>query len=393
MQSQSNKLLFMVISFLLWFPHFLYVPILSPYMNYKGISYAFTGIVLGSYGVMQLLLRIPIGVGSDLLKNKKMFILLGMFVSFLSCTIFVFAENEWWLLLARTLAGAGAASWVAFTIMYTGFFFPDKVTAAMGSISFIIVLAQYISMSISGLLIGNFGWQSPFYLATAFSFIGFILTMFIKERKTKKDEKQMRLKDVPSVAKDKTLLKAAMLSVLAHRIRFATIFGFMPNVALSIWFEEGSLIYVLSAFIIRHDIATLCVENIIVPKIGIHNALFISFIIVSVSLFLTPLSSNEILFLICQVFTGFGLGVIFPVLLGLPIQNISDEKKATAMGVYQSLYAIGIFAGPYLSGIMNTTFNLSAGYYLLTILGIIGIVFIKYWSAEKQALFKKVNHS
>src|SRR5699024_728837 len=163
MPSQLNNLLFMVISCLLWFPHFLYVPMLSRYMNYKGISYAFTGIVLGSYGVMQLLLRIPIGVGSDLLKNKKMFILLGMFVSFLSCTIFVFAENEWWLLLARTLAGAGAASWVAFTIMYPGFFFPDKVTAAMVSISFSMVFSQYSSMGIRGLLIGNFGWQSRFY--------------------------------------------------------------------------------------------------------------------------------------------------------------------------------------------------------------------------------------
>src|SRR5699024_11364818 len=132
---------------------------------------------------------------------------------------------------------------------------------------------------------------------------------------------------------------------------------------------------------------TLMFLNIIVPKLGNHNSFFISFIIVSVSLFFSPLSSNEILFLICHVFTGFGLGVIFPVLLGLPIQNISDEKKATAMGVYQSLYAIGIFAGPYLSGIMNTTFNLSAGYYLLTILEIIGILFIKNLFAEKQAWF------
>lgn len=382
----SSKTLFMIVSFLLWFPHFLYVPILSPYLSRNHVSYAFIGVVLGSYGVMQLLLRIPIGVGSDILKNKKTFILFGMFSSFLSCILFIYAGNEWWFLIARTLAGAGAASWVAFTVMYTSFFPPDKVTAAMGSISFIIVLAQYTSMSISGMIVSSLGWEFPFYIAAVFSFVGFILAFFIKEsiNVDKKSDNPLSMRDVPSVIKNKTLIKTAFLSIIAHSIMFATIFGFMPNVALQIGFLESSLFYVISAFMIPHAIATLLVGNLVIPKLGVYRSLIVSFLIIFLALFLTPLLNQKTLFLIVQMFTGAGLGVIFPVLLGLPIQNIAAKKRTTAMGVYQSLYALGIFAGPYFSGIINASFGLPNGYYFLTATAILGIFFTKYCFKEEK---------
>lgn len=386
--SFKNKMLFMVVSFLLWFPHFLYVPILSPYLNRNHVSYTFIGVVLGSYGVMQMILRVPIGVGADILKNKKIFIVFGMFSSFVSCVLFIIAQNEWWFLLARTLAGAGAASWVAFTIMYLSFFSPDKVATAMGSISFIIVLAQYTSMSISGVIVSNLGWEFPFYIAALFSFIGLLLTFTIQEYKNPDDKNNepMRINDIPSVIKNKNLIKTAILSIIAHSIMFATIFGFMPDIALHIGFQENSLFFIVSVFMIPHAIATLLVGNVIIPKLGIYKSLFFSFLIVLLSLILTPIFINKIPFIIFQAFTGFGLGVIFPVLLGLPIQSISFEKRSTAMGVYQSLYALGIFLGPYISGVINSIFNLWSGYYFLSVLSVLGVLLTYLW-------FKKIPHN
>lgn len=76
LKSNRNKYLFIVVSFLLWFLHFLYAPILSPYMESIGGEYTFIGIVLSSYGLMQLLCRLPISIFSDLMKLRKPFILL-----------------------------------------------------------------------------------------------------------------------------------------------------------------------------------------------------------------------------------------------------------------------------------------------------------------------------
>lgn len=76
-----NKYIFLAVSFIFWFSHFIYIPILSPYIEFKGGQYAFIGLVLGSYGLMQFLFRLPMGVFSDLVKVRKPFIIFGMLVS------------------------------------------------------------------------------------------------------------------------------------------------------------------------------------------------------------------------------------------------------------------------------------------------------------------------
>jgi MFS transporter, DHA1 family, multidrug resistance protein len=49
------------------------MPILSPYIELLGGTYAFIGIVLSGYGLMQFLLRLPIGMVSDFMKRRKSF--------------------------------------------------------------------------------------------------------------------------------------------------------------------------------------------------------------------------------------------------------------------------------------------------------------------------------
>nr|WP_237179332.1 MFS transporter [Paenibacillus sp. MMS18-CY102] len=65
----------------------MYVPILSPYLSSLGYSLAFIGIVLGSYGFVQLLIRFPIGLWSDAKGRRKPFIMLGLAAGAASCIL------------------------------------------------------------------------------------------------------------------------------------------------------------------------------------------------------------------------------------------------------------------------------------------------------------------
>jgi MFS transporter, DHA1 family, multidrug resistance protein len=38
--------------------------------------------------------------------------------------------------------------------------------------------------------------------------------------------------------------------------------------------------------------------------------------------------------------------------MGMSIERVDESQRATAMGVYQSVYAIGMFTGPWLSGLL-----------------------------------------
>lgn len=382
--STRNRYLFIVVSFLLWFPHFIYVPILSPYMESLGGEYTLIGIVLSSYGLMQLLCRLPIGILSDLMKLRKPFIIFGMLASALSCMVFLLADSLAWIFLARTLAGLAAASWVAFTVLYPSYFADKEVHRAMGSISFIVVLAQFLGMSFSGYIVSEWGWKAPFWIGGLFSIIGLILSFFIFESKEGIAREPVRIKELVSVMREPSLLKISILSILAHSIIFSTMFGFTPNYALHIGFKASELTLLVFAFMIPHAIATLFMGRVLVPLLGEWRSLKIAFFLASLFTLLIPFVQTKALFFVIQGFSGFSLGLIFPLLLGMSIESIVPKKRATAMGAYQALYAIGIFAGPFFTGIFNSLMGIEAGFYFVGVLGLVATMLVIVWSRNKM---------
>ena len=102
--------LFGAVTSLYWFSLYTYIPTFSPYLKSLGISYKMIGIILGSYGFTQMLLRIPLGVFSDRINKRKIFVLLGVLLGALSALgLWAFA-NPYLILLFRALAGAPAGS-------------------------------------------------------------------------------------------------------------------------------------------------------------------------------------------------------------------------------------------------------------------------------------------
>jgi MFS transporter, DHA1 family, multidrug resistance protein len=378
----------MTVSFLLWFPHFVYVPILSPYMESIDGTYSFIGIVLSSYGLLQLLCRLPIGILSDLMNNRKPFIVLGMLMSFFSCMIYLLTENLWMILVARSLAGIAASSWVAFSVLFPSYYGEQEVHKAMGSISFIVVLAQFLGMSFSGYIVEEWGWQAPFVIGASFSFIGMVLSFFITERKVTVEREPMKLKDLTLVIKEPALLKISFISILAHSIIFSTMFGFTSNYAINIGFSPSELTWIVFAFMIPHASATLFIGSVLVPRLGEWRSLRLAFLFSSLTTIVIPFIGSKMIFLIVQGLNGFFLGLIFPVLLGLSIDKIAKEKRATAMGTYQALYATGIFVGPFFAGYFNSLFGIQAGFYFVGLLGLVATCFVVIWGEgfDKQSV-------
>ncbi|MDT8859235.1 MFS transporter [Alkalihalobacillus sp. MEB130] len=387
--SNKEKNLFLIVSFAIWFPHFIYLPILSPYMELMGGTYIFIGIVLSSYGFMQFLFRLPIGMSSDLLKIRKPFIVLGLLIGAVSCFIFALTDSLGWILFARSLAGIAAATWVVFAVLYSSYFLDSEVHKAMSAISFVVVLAQLLGMLFSGYLVNAWGWATPFWIGGVVSLVGAVLALFIFEPKDSGPETPVNLKALTGVMKDSHLLKISFLSILAHSIIFTTTFGFIPNYVTSIGLEANEISLIVFAFMIPHAIATLFIGKWIVPHFGKWRSLKYAFLLAAIFTLLTPFVESKALLMIVQGINGFALGLLFPLLLGMSIETISPEKRATAMGVYQALYAIGMFTGPLLAGVLNSNFGISAGFYFTGLLGLIACMFIVIWESKKKQQSKK----
>lgn len=118
----GSKFFFLVIVFMFWFSSYIYVPVLSPYVEHLGASYFMVGMVLGVYGLMQILFRLPIGIGSDYLNRRRPFIYLGLIASGASCFLFMWGAQPGWALAARAVSGIAASAWVVYTVMFAGYF-------------------------------------------------------------------------------------------------------------------------------------------------------------------------------------------------------------------------------------------------------------------------------
>jgi len=60
------------------------------------------------------------------------------------------------------------------------------------------------------------------------------------------------------------------------------------------------------------------------------------------------------------------------VLMGLAIKTVPEEKRATAMGFFQSIYALGMFGGPVFAGFAAEFWGLPGAFWAATAVTAIG---------------------
>ncbi len=139
-------------------------PQLSNYAKELGASYKLIGLIGGSYGLTQTILRIPIGIASDKLRLRKIFIIIGIICAAISPTLVYLFPSPYTLLLARLIAGIASATWVNFTILFIGYYDSDESNKAVGLITANSKLGQLMAMFIGGFVAIRFGVRAIFFI-------------------------------------------------------------------------------------------------------------------------------------------------------------------------------------------------------------------------------------
>ncbi|MEK3738738.1 MFS transporter [Paenibacillus sp. FSL E2-0274] len=386
----SSRFFFLVIVFMFWFSSYIYVPVLSPYVEHLGSSYFMVGMVLGIYGLMQILFRIPIGIGSDYLNRRRPFIYLGLIASGVSCFLFMWGAQPGWALAARAVSGIAASAWVVYSVMFAGYFPKEEAGKAMGMLQFTTVIAQLTSMMISGYMVEHWGWNAPFLIGGIVAIAALILALRLPEQKQEKRQNAIQIKELAGVVKEPLLVKVSLLSVLAHCVLFITMFGYTPNQALNIGASKESLGWLTLAFMIPHAIATLYGSRLFGGLMGDRGKLMLGFAGSALFTLLIPSMSTLAALCLTQVGNGFMQGLIFPLLLSKSVSEIDPFKRATAMGFYQAVYAIGMSAGPFVAGWMSSVYGLTGGFWLGGIAAALATILSWVWMKDtKQKQLKE----
>jgi MFS family permease len=360
--------LFCIVTLLFWFSMYTCVPILAAYVEYLGASHGMAGLVVGMYGLSQMLLRIPVGVASDRFHKRKLFIVFGFVFSVLAGLGILFKQEITWVLLLRALSGAAAATWVDFTILFASYYKKEQTTKAIGTISFYSSLGQMLGILSGGWFADAWGWEWAFVLGGLIGMLGMIGSMFIVEKFDESSQK-LTFQGVLEVAGDRTLLIVSFLSILFQVLTFATVFGFTPVFAQSMGASklDMGLLTFFSTF--PTAIASLIGGRHLAGRIGEKNVILLGFILSGVFTIVIPFCSTMWLLMATQALAGFGRGFTSPVLMSMSIKHMEAGRRATAMGFYQAIYGLGMFAGPLFMGMAGDWFSLQGGFILIGILG------------------------
>ena len=364
--------LFCLVTIFYWFSMYTYVPILPIYASSLGASYGMVGLVIGVYGVTQLFLRLPQGLLSDRWRQRKLFVVSAMGVSAVSALGMFIFPDVYALLFFRGLSGVAATAWVIFVVLFASYFEPEKAPKAYGIMNSLGFIGQMAGMFSGGLVAEWLGWSATFALAAVGGTVGLAFSAAIPENITS-GKAPPKISDIPGIIKNVQLLLAAGLAILVQLIVYGTIFGFVPVTAKNLGASNFELGLLTTISVVPSIAASLMAGTWFLRVFGRSRALAFGFGLLGLSAAAVPFLDNMYQLYFFQLIGGFGRGLLFPLLMNYSVLSIDDSCKATGMGIFQSLYAGGMFVGPVLVGLIADLYGLREGFLLCGLLGLAGV--------------------
>ncbi|MCL2016720.1 MAG: MFS transporter [Defluviitaleaceae bacterium] len=372
----KNRLpLFYIVTIFFWMSLYTYVPYVTPYAEQMQADLRLIGLIAGSYGFVQMAIRFPLGIISDRLQKRKIFVLLGLFFATISgVSVFLWA-NPIVLLVARSLAGVTAATWVTFTILGASYYKPEDTIRSIGLLNAANGFGRMAALLLGGLFAEWLGFSYAFLLGGILGLAGLIFGIGMRESKPdpEKTSNPPNLAALLEVAKDKQLICASVLAIVSQYIMFATTFGFTPMVAN----DMGASNYQLGLLGVISTLPALLISPImvkVVNKIGVTATLVWGFALAAVGTVLVVWSQNLLQLFAVQFLSSLGLSGLMTVLMGLSIKAIASERRATAMGFFQAAYGLGMFLGPFATGWISHSFTMSTAFVVTGLIGFVGLV-------------------
>jgi MFS family permease len=349
MTRRFNVALIAAVGFLYWVGLYLYVPTLPNYVQSKTNDLAMVGTILSMYGLWQGIIRLPIGIAADWRGRRKPFVAGCLVLLALGAFLLGSAQSAGGLLIGRIITGLAAGTWVPLVVLFNSFFPPEDSVRATAMLNFVAFAGRMLATGLNGWLNDWGGYTLAFYLAAGVSVLAALVVLTTHEEP--RPPRSPSLIALGRLVTRRDVLLPSILSIIIHYIAFGTTFGFLPILAKGMGADD-----VTQSMLVTLNVAMTIVSSVLVTSLSkrVDNRLlvYISFISAALGTILAAYTPSLTLLYMAQALLGIGFGMGYSVTMGMSIQYVQDYERTTAMGLYQALYSIGMFAGPWISGML-----------------------------------------
>lgn len=302
------------------------------------------GLAMGIYGLTQALLQIPFGLASDRLGRKRV-IVAGLLLFALGSFVAAWADSLLGLAIGRALQGAGAVS-AAVTALLADQTRDEVRTKAMALVGASIGLMFALSLVLAPLLVAGIGLSGLFALTGVLALVGVAVVIWAVPREPAQH------KDVP---------RGKLSEVLAHPglLRLDAGVFILHAVQLAMWVAVPALL-VQAGLAKEHHwwvylpavLASFFVMGMTLfplERRGLLRAVFLVAIgligLVQLGL-LWAVDTPGIAWLAFLLFVFFcGFNVLEASQPSLVSRVAPARARGAALGVYNTLQSLGLFAG------------------------------------------------
>ncbi len=304
--------------------------------------------IAAGYGLMSLIVRLPMFIASDIFRRRKIFVQISLFLLIITSFLVAFNGSYTTLYLSSLSLGISATMLALFNVMFSETFSKEKAALSVSILSVAPLLAEFIAAPIQYIFTineykhFNYMWIVSGILAVA----TFILTFMMKDYRPVNSG--FSLDKVKVVLKHGSFIYVCIMALLLSFVKFATSGANMIAYGkTSLGMSPLMLAYMDAVFAIPQLIAGVLVGVYFTRKWGLQKTLLFMFGCALAFYIIALYVNNPYIIYFSYILNGLGYGGAYNVLISLAMQYFDREYRNVSMGIYQAFFALGIFYGDY----------------------------------------------
>ena len=304
--------------------------------------------IAAGYGLMSLIVRLPMFLASDIFKRRKVFIQIALFLLILTSFLVAFNANYLTLYLSSLSLGISATMLALFNVIFSETFSKDKAAVSVSILSIAPLLAEFMAAPIQYILTMdtykqfNYMWL----VSGVIALITFVLTFMMKDYRPV--DSDFSFNKVKVVLKHKSFIYICLLAVLLSFIKFSTSGANMIAYGKTdLNMTPLMLAYIDAVFAVPQLIAGVLVGVYLTRKWGIRKTLLFLLGCLLTFYIIALYVNNPYIIYFSYTLNGLGYGGAYNILIALAMQYFDREYRNVSMGIYQAFFALGIYYGDY----------------------------------------------
>ena len=304
--------------------------------------------IAAGYGLMSLIVRLPMFIASDIFRRRKIFVQISLFLLIVTSFLVAFNGSYTTLYLSSLSLGISATMLALFNVMFSETFSKEKAALSVSILSVAPLLAEFIAAPIQYIFTineykhFNYMWIVSGILAV----VTFILSFMMKDYRPVNSG--FSFDKVKVVLKHGSFIYVCIMALLLSFVKFATSGANMIAYGkTSLRMSPLMLAYMDAVFAIPQLIAGVLVGVYFTRKWGLQKTLLFMFGCALAFYIIALYVNNPYIIYFSYILNGLGYGGAYNVLISLAMQYFDREYRNVSMGIYQAFFALGIFYGDY----------------------------------------------